>query len=66
MKNSIANEIGRSLNEHGDLFVRLDKQQLLIGRVILAEIDPVRIKFKLRYNMGREQLLQAYAEFLQG
>ena len=64
VKTSIVNEIGRSLNEHGDLFVRLDKQQLLAGKIILAEIDPVRIKFKLRYNMGRAHLLQAYAEFI--
>ena len=65
VKGSIAQEIRLSLNEHGDLFARLDKQQLLAGKIILAEVDPVRMKFKLRYNMPREQLLQSYAEFLQ-
>ncbi|MBM3897800.1 MAG: hypothetical protein FJ358_04670 [Thaumarchaeota archaeon] len=63
VKESIVHEIGRSVNEHGDLFVRLDKQQLLVGKIILAEIDPVRIKFKIRYNMYRAKLLQTYAEF---
>ena len=58
-------EIELSLNEHGDLFVRLDKQQILAGKIVLAEADPIRLKFKLRYNMPREQLLQAYARFLQ-
>jgi RNA binding exosome subunit len=66
VKDRITQEIGRSLNEHGDLFVRLDKQQILAGKIVLAEVDPIRIKFKLRYNMPREQLLQAYVEFLQG
>ena len=65
VKDSIAQEIGLSLNEHGDLFVRLDKQQLLDGKIILGEVDPIKLKFKLRYNRPREQLLQAYAEFLQ-
>ena len=64
VKDNIVQEIELSLNEHGDLFVRLDKQQLLAGKIVLAEVDPIRLKFKLRYNMPREQLLQAYAEFL--
>ena len=65
VKDRIVQEIGLSLNEHGDLFVRLDKQQILAGKIVLAEADPIRLKFKLRYNMPREQLLQAYARFLQ-
>ena len=64
VKDNIVQEIGLSLNEHGDLFIRLDKQQLLAGKIVLAEVDPIRLKFKQRYNMPREQLLQAYAEFL--
>ena len=65
VKDNIVQEIELSLNEHGDLFIRLDKQQLLAGKIVLAEVDPIRLKFKQRYNMPREQLLQAYAEFLQ-
>ena len=65
VRGSLAQEIGLSLNEHGDFFVRLDRQQLIAGKIVLTEVDPVRMKFRLRYSMPREQLLRAYAGFLQ-
>jgi RNA binding exosome subunit len=56
--------IDRSLNEHGDLFIRLDKQRLLSGKLVSSDIDPVRIKIKLRFNIGRDSILQAYQALL--
>lgn len=59
-KQETLKDIDRSLNEHGDLFIRFDKQRLLLGKLVSSDIDPVRIKIKLRFNIGRDSILQAY------
>ncbi len=63
-KQEMLTDIDRSLNEHGDLFIRLDKQMLLSGKLVQSDIDPVRIKIKLRFNFGRDLVLQAYQDLL--
>ncbi len=65
-KQEMLTDIDRSLNEHGDLFIRLDKQMLLSGKLVQSDIDPVRIKIKLRYNFGRDSILEAYQALLKG
>ena len=40
--------IGSSLDEHGSLFMRLNKQLLLGGEAVSTSSDPVRVKVKPR------------------
>lgn len=63
-KQDILTDIDRSLNEHGDLFIRFNKQRLLSGKLASSDTDPVRIKIKLRFNIGRDSILQAYQTLL--
>ncbi|MBI2127291.1 MAG: hypothetical protein HYU02_08295 [Thaumarchaeota archaeon] len=65
-KQEMLTDIDRSLNGHGDLFIRLDKQVLLSGKLVQSDIDPVRIKIKLRFNFGRDSILEAYQALLRG
>ena len=40
-------QLGMHIDERGTLFIRLDKQGLVVGRLQLGERDPVRLRFKL-------------------
>ena len=48
---AILGDRGRNIDERGALYLRFSKQELLGGRLILAESDPVRVKFKPRGYM---------------
>lgn len=65
-KTTLLEDINRCLNEHGDLFVRLDKQELISGRLILGEVDPIRIKIKLPYNAPRTAIIEVCESLLKG
>jgi RNA binding exosome subunit len=40
-------ELGRHIDEKGTLFVRVDKQELVRGRVAMGDSDSIRISFRL-------------------
>ncbi len=42
----ILGDRGRNIDERGALYLRFSKQELLGGRLVLAESDPVRVKLK--------------------
>ncbi|MDG6989098.1 MAG: hypothetical protein JRN21_07205 [Nitrososphaerota archaeon] len=62
----IAGEIPSCMDEHGALFVRLDKQQLVLGRVALGSADPVRLKVKPRGDIIRGGAREFYLRLLRG
>ncbi|MDA4128006.1 MAG: hypothetical protein OK422_00845 [Thaumarchaeota archaeon] len=47
-RSDIEGNLGAFMDEHKALYIRLDKQELLDGRYVLATKDPVRIKVKPR------------------
>ena len=48
-------ELGALVDEHGALYLRLDKQKLVGGSGVLTAADPVRIRVKPRgFMMGAE------------
>lgn len=48
VRNRLKDELDEHLDEHWALYVRLDKQRLLSGRLELTDADPVRIRVKPR------------------
>ena len=60
----IAAEVDKHLDEHGKLYLRLDKQSLAEGLVRLGAEDVVRVKLKprLKWNIGK--MGEDYAELL--
>ncbi|MEM1994571.1 MAG: RNA-binding domain-containing protein [Nitrososphaerales archaeon] len=56
----IAREVERHVDEHGKLYLRLDKQSLVDGSVRLGSSDVVRVKLKPRF---RWNTLKMYDEF---
>ena len=52
-------ELRGHIDEKGTFFLRLDKQQLLLGNLTLAESDAVRIRVRLdRRSGGAEELIR--------
>jgi hypothetical protein len=50
-------ELGRHIDERGTFFIRLDKQEMMRGRLALGESDPVRVSFSLdAKGEGAEEL----------
>ncbi|MDG6963911.1 MAG: hypothetical protein JRN16_02920 [Nitrososphaerota archaeon] len=62
----ISGEISSRMDEHGALFIRLDKQQLVLGRVALGSADSVRLKVKPRVDIVRGGAREFYLRLLQG
>ena len=61
----LAKEIENHLDADGNLHLRLDKQELLLGKLILAEKDPIRIKVKIKTSRrGREITVQGCQKLL--
>jgi RNA binding exosome subunit len=64
MKRSLAADLSKYVDEHSALYLRLDKQKLLSGKVALAESDPVRVKVKPRLYVVKESAAQFYGRLL--
>jgi RNA binding exosome subunit len=47
-------EIDDRVDKSGNLYIRLDKQSAFAGKVALAEVDSIRIKFMIRVPHGVE------------
>jgi RNA binding exosome subunit len=46
VRRPIADEIELHLDEHGALYIRLDKQSVVLGRPALGDANPVRVRIK--------------------
>ena len=52
----LLDELEERLDDGGNLYIRLDKQNAYLGKVRLLKIDPVKMKFKLRLPHGKDRL----------
>lgn len=60
----IASEVEKYIDEHGKLYLRLDKQSLVDGLVRVGAADAVRVKLKPRLRWNRGKMGEDYAELL--
>jgi len=60
----IANEVEKYLDEHGKLYLRLDKQSLIDGLIRAGFEDVVRVKLKPRLKWSKGKIREEYAELL--
>lgn len=51
----LLDELEERLDEGGNLYIRLDKQNAYLGKVRLLETDPVKMKFRLRLPHGKDR-----------
>jgi len=50
----LLSEVSSRVDESGNLYVRLDKQEAYLGRVRLMDPDPIRLKFSIKLNLGED------------
>ncbi len=60
----IANEVEKYLDEHGKLYLRLDKQSLIDGVIRAGVEDVVRVKLKPRLKWDKRKMRDDYVELL--
>jgi RNA binding exosome subunit len=60
----IASEVEKYVDEHGKLYLRLDKQSLVDGLIKAGAEDVVRVKLKPRLKWSRGRMREDYAETL--
>ncbi len=51
----LLDELEERLDEGGNLYIRLDKQNAYLGKVRLLETDPVKMTFRLRQPHGKDR-----------
>jgi hypothetical protein len=51
----LLDESEERLDDGGNLYIRLDKQNAYLGKVCLVDSDPVKLKFKLRLPHGKDR-----------
>jgi RNA binding exosome subunit len=64
LRNQLKDELGEHLDEHSALYLRLDKQRLLSGRLELTDADPVRIRVKPRLYTAKGGARSLFAGLL--
>ena len=64
LRNEIVANVGAFIDEHSALFVRLDKQQLVSGKVASGSGDSVRVKVKPRAFLMKGSGAQFYRNLL--
>ena len=65
-RRELLRDLGTYLDEHGALYVRLNKQTLMIGIATLSSSDPVRIRVKPRRFMMKGPPGQFYERMMRG
>jgi RNA binding exosome subunit len=61
----LSTEMGSFLDEHSALFLRFDKQMLVLGRLGLGGGDPLRVKVKPRMFQMKTDALEFYRRLLE-
>lgn len=59
-REQVAADLPKRIDDHGHLFLRLDKQLLVLGRWGLSDVDAVRVEFKPRQRPREQVFLDAY------
>jgi RNA binding exosome subunit len=57
-------ELSKYVDEHEALHLRLDKQALFDGKIMLSQEDSVKLKIKPKLRYPDRRFLQAYSEIL--
>ncbi len=52
----LLDELEERLDDGGNLYIRLDKQNAYLGKVRLLETDPVKMKFRFRLPHGKDRV----------
>jgi RNA binding exosome subunit len=65
-RGELLRELGAYLDEHGALYVRLNKQTLISGMATLSSSDPLRIRVKPRHFMMKGPPGQFYERMMEG
>ncbi len=60
----LASTVDRYIDEHGKLYIRLDKQSLMDGVLRLGASDAVRVKMKPRVKWHSKRMSQDYIQLL--
>jgi len=64
LRKRLRGDVGERLDEHSALYLRLDKQCLMEGRVELADADPIRIRVKPRLYTAKGGARALFVGFL--
>ncbi len=59
-KRTLRETAGESIDEHSALYLRLDKQELVSGRLSLGGSDAVRVKIKPRLFQVKGEIMEFY------
>lgn len=62
-KNQTLADLGRSIDEHDSLYLRLDRQTIE-GAIALSDQEPVRVKLKPKFRESRESMREGYKELI--
>lgn len=62
-KNQTLADLGRSIDEHDSLYLRLDRQTI-DGAIALSDQEPVRVKLKPKFRESRESMREGYKELI--
>jgi len=64
VRDSLRRDLDKYMDEHSALYLRLDKQKLLLGEVALSESDPARVRIKPRLYALEGSAAQLYRRLL--
>ncbi len=65
LKGELANNLDGHVDEHSSLFVRLDKQKLVMGELALGSNDVIRLKVKPRAFVMKGRAKEFFAGLLE-
>jgi RNA binding exosome subunit len=63
-KKVLERELFKHLDEHGDFYIRIDKQLLCEGKIGLSEKDAIRIRLKPKSGLKFDEKLSYYRGLL--
>jgi RNA binding exosome subunit len=59
-RRELAQTLQKSVDEHSSLYLRLDKQQLMRGKIVPGTSDPIRVKIKPRLYLVKGGTTEFY------